>query len=200
MQKIFLIRHGETICNVEKKYCGFTESDLTKTGILQSEILADRLKDEKIDNIYASDMKRTLKTARIIFKKNKIIKATALREMNFGCWENKTYQELCSSKYKDLYSKWLDDPLSISIPKGESLQDLEKRIMKLFNSAILEHKDKKIAFVTHGGPIRVILCSVLGKKLSYFWKIKLDPGSLTCFEYKDGKAKNLILNEIIGEK
>jgi len=200
MQKIFLIRHGETVHNIDKKYCGFIESDLTKTGILQSEVLADRLKDEKIENIYASDMKRTFETAKIIFKKMKIIKTSALREMNFGCWENKTYDELCSSKYKNLYSQWLDDPLSISIPKGESLLDLKKRVMKLFNSVILKHKDEKIAFVTHGGPIRVILCNVLGKGLSYFWKIKLDPGSLTYFKYEDGKVKNLVINEILGEK
>ena len=170
MTKLYLIRHAKTTHVDEKKYCGFTDPPLNDEGIKQAVALSDCLRNTKIDKIYSSDLKRSIQTAELVFSGRDIEKYAEFREMNFGAFEDMTCEEI-TKKFGELYDNWIDNMETAKVPEGESMQDLQKRANEKLTEIIKENKDKTIALVSHGGPIRAILCDVLGYGLNKFWKI-----------------------------
>ena len=81
LARFFLARHGETVWNRERKYQGQSDVPLTDEGRIQAKSLSERLKDEKIDVIYASDLGRTMETAEIIAEHHgrKVVPAPLMR-------------------------------------------------------------------------------------------------------------------------
>ena len=124
--RLILIRHGETDYNAEKKYYGFSDPPLNDIGTWQAERLHERLKTEKIDQVYSSDLKRARHTAGIVFKNNEIKIYSDLREMNFGIFEGLQHYEIME-KYSQIYTNWIKNPLNIKIPKGEAFKSFKKR-------------------------------------------------------------------------
>jgi broad specificity phosphatase PhoE len=87
--KLWLLRHGETVWNIEKRTQGWGDSELTEKGIKQIEDVSKIFKDKNIDLIIASDLKRTKISAEIISKKLKvdILYDWLLRERYAGTFE-----------------------------------------------------------------------------------------------------------------
>ena len=185
MARLILIRHGETDYNLQNRYCGFSNPPLNDKGIEQAEILATKLKDTRIDKVYSSDLKRAFETAKIIFGNNPIEETKDFREMNFGVFEGLKYEEIIE-KYPKLYRKWIDNPKEVEIPGGEGLEDLSRRVKERLSFILTQydqHEDKTIALLTHGGPIRIILCSALKVDLKMFWQVNQELGTLNIIDY-----------------
>lgn len=184
--RLILIRHGETAWNLEKKYLGFTDIGLNSRGIKQARKLKGRLNKEKISQVYSSDRKRAIETAKIIFKELEIEKMPDLREMHFGCFEGLTYREIMQ-KYPKAYKKWLTHPFAAAIPQGESLGNFKKRIVNAFKKIVSSCPQKTAAVVCHGGVIAIFLTHIL--KTKDFFKLIPACASLSILEYKNGKPK-----------
>ena len=201
--KLILIRHGESDGNVQRKFCGFKDVCLTKKGIWQAERLAYRLKGLSVDAVYCSDLKRARHTAEIIFRDRgiDIVTNPKFREMNFGIWEGYTFEEVKSKYgYGEEFNLWLENiNTEASIPQGESLVDLNNRVMTKLNKILKEYNkldiDKTIAIVCHGGTIRVILCNVLNLELKYMYRIEQYPTALNIIDYYDYKGFISLLND-----
>ncbi|MGB6370625.1 MAG: histidine phosphatase family protein [Atribacterota bacterium] len=201
--KLMLIRHGESDGNVQRMFCGFKDVELTKKGIYQAERLAYRLKELQVDAVYCSDLKRAKHTAEIVFGSRgiDIIPSSNLREMNFGIWEGYTFEEVKSKYgYGDEFFSWLENiNTEASIPQGESLVDLNNRVMTELNKILKEYNkldiDETIAMVCHGGPIRVILCNVLNIELKYMWNIEQYSAALNMISYYNHKAFVDLVND-----
>ena len=185
MTRLILIRHGETDYTSQGRYCGFSDPSLNEKGIQQSKELAIRLKEARVDKVYSSDLKRAYESAKIIFKNNSIEETTGFREMNFGLFEGLRYEEVIKV-YPKLYREWIDNPLRVKIPSGEGLGELEKRVKKELSLILSQDAGKIIALVSHGGPIRVILCHLLKLGLESFWKIEQGIGTLRIIDYPKG--------------
>ncbi|HER23704.1 MAG TPA: histidine phosphatase family protein [Candidatus Atribacteria bacterium] len=199
--KLLLIRHGESYGNAQKKFSGSQDVILTEKGIWQAERLAYRLKGLPIDAVYCSDLKRAVHTANIIFgnRNINIIINPNLREMNFGIWEGKTFEEI-ELKEGAKFTSWMENPDERSIiPQGESLALLNKRIMTEVNRILQEHKDenndKTIAIVCHGGAIRTILCNALNIELKNLWYIKQKSTALNIIDYYDSRGFVSLIND-----
>ena len=190
--KLLLIRHGQTPWNIKKRYCGTRNIGLSIEGKKQAKLLAQRLKDELIHRVYASDKKRAIQTAKIIFKGTKINQVPDLKEMHFGVFEGLTCQEVMK-KYPGIYKKWISNPFSVTIPQGESLADFRKRVARALRKIALANKNKTIAIVCHGGTISAFITMILKSK--DFWKHIPQPASLSIVEYKDGRAKIKLAND-----
>lgn len=184
MTRLILIRHSETDYNLQNRYCGFSDPLLNSKGIWQSEKLAAELKAGEVDKVYASDLKRAYETAAIIFKGNRIEKRENFREMNFGIFEGLTYEEIIQ-RYAKLYRDWLNNPSKVKIPHGEGLTELKRRVKECLSSILFRDKGKIITVVTHGGPIRIILCAALKYSLKDFWQIRQDIAALNIIEYSE---------------
>ncbi|MCX5714717.1 MAG: histidine phosphatase family protein [Candidatus Omnitrophica bacterium] len=192
--QLILIRHGATAWNMEKRYCGWTDVGLSKEGKIQVRLLAKRLKKEKVDNVYSSDRIRALSTATLCFKQIKITKVPDLREMNFGVFEGLSYNQILASSYADIYKKWLSDPFSASIPKGEEALNFKRRVLKVLRGIVVSGRNKTIAIVAHGGVISMFVNSILKEK--DFWKHIPGSASITFVEYKNNKPKLQLFNDI----
>ncbi len=187
MTRLILIRHGETDYNLEKRYCGFGNPPLNSKGIWQAKKLAVRLKGLNVDRVYSSDLDRAYETAKIIFRNNSIEKAKDLREMNFGLFEGLKHEEIIKTHAK-LYRNWIDNPLRVKVPSGEGLVELERRVKKRLFLILCQDVGKTIALVSHGGPIKIILCQALKFGLESFWKVEQEIGTLRIIDYPEGVA------------
>jgi len=172
--KLILIRHGSTDWNIEKRYSGLIDIGLNDKGKKEARCLYKRLKQEKVNKVYASDRKRAIQTARIIFKGLKIEKIPDLREVHFGCFEGLTHEEIMK-KHGKIYKRWLNNPFCVAVPGGEDLKDFRKRVINAVRKIISLNRNKTVAVVCHGGTI-----SILTGKIPA-------PGSLTIIKYKNGK-------------
>ena len=191
--KIFLIRHGQTEGNAKKQYCGLLDMELNDQGCLQVEKLGWRLEKEIIHRIYASDRKRAVQSARIIFKGRRINKVSELKEINFGIFEGKSHQEIRESN-ADIYEKWLSDPYNTLVPESESLMDFQGRVTRALEKIVLANSNKTAAIVCHGGTISIILSRINGSK--NFWELIPGSASLNVIEYINNKAKITLFNDI----
>jgi broad specificity phosphatase PhoE len=196
MVRLILIRHALTDYNLQNRYCGACDPPLNNKGIRQAERIAQCLRGLHIDKVYSSDLRRAYQTAQIIFKNNLIQKSADFREMNFGIFEGLRYEEILK-RFPSIYSDWIKDPLGVRIPKGEGLNGLSERVKKRLSFILSQCKSdscvrkqdkaKTIAIVTHGGPIRIILCDALKYDLALFWQITQDVGALNVIDYSEDR-------------
>ena len=192
MIRLILIRHGETDYNSQNKYCGFSNPFLNKTGIKQSERLAEKCSTIKVDKVYSSDLNRAVETANIVFKDHLIQRLNDFREINFGCFEGLGYNDILK-KYPDVCRNWIDNPMNTKIPEAESFSIMRQRVKKKLGLIFSQNKNKTVALVSHGGPIKVILCEALNYSMQMFLKIKQDNGALNIVDYHDKLAPSVIL-------
>ncbi|SMB96250.1 alpha-ribazole phosphatase [Desulfonispora thiosulfatigenes DSM 11270] len=197
MTKIIFIRHGQTLWNAKRKYQGQTDIHLDETGIMQADLVAQKLKEDKVDVIYASDLQRAYKTAEIIGLEQelKVSPSIGLREFNFGVWEGKTYEEL-KNEYPELVEKWFKDPESVQIPKAESIKDLQNRAVNQINEILEKHNNKTVVVVSHGLTIATILSYFLDIELKNVRKMIQGNTGITIVEFNDTKGTLVVFNDI----
>jgi broad specificity phosphatase PhoE len=164
MIRVFLVRHGESEANAKLIHQGQkVDTSLTPKGRGQAEKTAERLGREKIDAIYASDLKRTKETAEIISKnhKVKVILDKRLREFDAGDFINafNGWEEFDKYKAAEAKKRGIKD-YEVTIPGGESEWDHFCRIESILKE-IIDSGHKNVVIVAHGGTNRV-----------FFWVIK----------------------------
>ena len=183
MTRLILIRHGATECNAEKRYCGNNDTGLSNEGKSQVKLLSGRLDTIRPDKIYCSSRKRAMQTARILFKKTRIIPNRDLCEIDFGVLEGLKHEEIMK-KYANIYAKWLNNPFKNRIPDAEPMNVFKKRVKNTFGKIIGSNSGKTVAVVCHGGVIGIFVNSIL--KSWSFWRCVPSPASVTIVEYKKG--------------
>lgn len=191
--KLILIRHGETEWNYARRYCGHRDISLSPKGRRQALKLCRRMKNEIIHKVYASDRKRAIQTAEIIFNgARKIERIPGLREINFGDFEGLTHKELLK-KHNQAYQKWLKDPYHNHVPGGEKLAEFKKRVTAAFKKIASLNRDKTAAVVCHGGVISIFITGILKK--TKFWKNIPHSASITIIEHDGNKFKIKLFND-----
>ncbi len=193
---LILIRHGETPYNRDRRYQGHRDTPLTKKGKRQTKEIALRLKNDPLDAIYSSDLKRTKYTAKAInrYHSLKIRALPQLREIDFGDWEGKTHDEI-QREWRRLLDEWEREPSKIKIPRGESIQELAERTRATTKKIISIHPNQRVAIITHGGPIRIILMDALGLGLDDWWKTITSNGGISIIEYQNKRAEVSLQND-----
>ncbi|TES87401.1 MAG: histidine phosphatase family protein [Dehalococcoidia bacterium] len=183
MTEIILARHGETEWNVAEVFRGQIDIDLNETGVKQAELLSGYLSTSAIAAVYSSPLKRALKTAEIIAQPHKLEVDVDpdLIDFNFGKWQGLSHQEV-KEKYRDLYATWITHPEQVRIPDGEALEDVSKRVIRVRNKVIENHRGT-VVIVGHRVVNKVMICTLLGLDNSHFWKIRQDTCGISIFSY-----------------
>ena len=193
---IFLVRHGETNGNKTRFITGWGEEDLNETGYEQTRKLSKRLASSPISSIYSSPLTRTLSTAKIIAEPHGIELQILedLIEVNLGDWQG-LYDEEVRKKWPELREQSLIDPSDITIPNGESFDQLSKRAVQAFKTILSANPDDHVIVVTHDAIIRVLVAYVLEVSNSIYRKIVIGNASLTIIEISNGKMQLVTLND-----
>ncbi len=184
MQKVYLVRHGETNWNTEMRYQGQRDIPLSEEGLKQATCIAHNLAPEKIEKVYTSPLQRAQKTASLIAEKHclDICIEPDLMEIDFGKWEGRNFNEL-KKEEQDFAERWFFNPDKISIPGGEPYSVFKERALAVYRRIQQGHKN--MAVVTHAGVIRVIMMDVLDIPAANITRLRLSPASLTVLLYDD---------------
>jgi broad specificity phosphatase PhoE len=193
--KLILVRHGETTWNKEKKVQGISDIELSNLGLNQAERLAASLKNERVDAIYTSPLKRAYQTAlKIGIHHNAPLFVKAeLQEMNQGDFEGLTFKEL-SEKHAAFLRQWATDPASCVMPNGESFEMLQARVWPLIERILKSNRDTVV--VAHNFTLTTVLCKFLNLSLSDFRKVHVDTASKTVVNIDDGIPTIKKLNDV----
>lgn len=186
MQKIFLVRHGETKWNLEMRFQGRENIALNENGIKQAGLLSQRLKNEKVRAVYSSPLSRAWETAKIIAVSHGLSPCAVegLSEISFGSWEGKTYLEMDETE-KDAVVRWMNNPEAVTISGGETFKQFRERVLKSYNEVINNNRKENFIIVTHGGVIKVLVAAILHIPFSHLGRLKLSLCSLTAILYDD---------------
>lgn len=159
--KIYLIRHGQTTGDLENRYGGDYDDELTDEGEIQVHKLADKLTNSGIQIILCSPKIRAQQTAKILCTKlNCEIKTIDnLRERNQNGVLTGMTRDEAKLKYPQLVEEVKD--YRNQIQGAESYKDFAKRIKKVFVDISNSAGYSTIGIITHGGPIRVIFREIL---------------------------------------
>ncbi len=180
--EIIFIRHGETDLNKARLYFGHMDPPLNETGRSQLENTRRLLlgREGNIDAVFSSDLKRCTESMDILEIDKNIEKKLEkdLREINFGVFEGKTYEEI-KEEFPEEVKNMQKDWKNFKSEKGESLQEVMERTVRRLDEIISSYKDKKIVIVTHAGVIQTLVSYYLSGNLDNYWKFKINNGSLT---------------------
>ena len=163
---IIVIRHGETLWNVEARYQGHGDSPLTDRGRRQADAVGLRLKAGAVERLIASDLGRTRETAALIARHTGHAPEfdRRLRERSFGLLEGLTTDEIRSRHPSVLERLAANDPDYV-IPGGESLRQHYKRNIDALEACTAAHPGGTIALIAHGGVLDSIFRFVTGMPL-----------------------------------
>jgi len=184
--KLILTRHGETVDNVTNTIQGWRPGKLNKKGIKQAKLLAERLKDIKIDVIISSDLGRVVNTTKEILKYHKnavFLKDKLIRERGFGKFEGR----------KNNDKLWEEIGRSNEV---ESFQSVWDRQEKFYKKLLNNYKDETVLVVGHQGSMlafKGIIQEIPFEKKSKI--VTLENTAISEFEIdKKGKVKTLLIN------
>ncbi|MBP3920996.1 MAG: histidine phosphatase family protein [Bacilli bacterium] len=152
---VYLIRHGQTDWNLEKKTQGHTDIPLNQKGKEQARLVSRVISNYKIDKIYSSDLLRAKQTAEIINENFglDIILDNRLREINYGNLEGVPRPTLSP----DVWDTFNNKPEKLN---AEPIVNVFNRIKSFFDE--LDYNEN-IVIVTHGGALRTIMYYINNK-------------------------------------
>ena len=204
MNKLVLLRHGQSQWNLENRFTGWKDVPLTEQGIREARKAGVLIKKNniKFDKVFSSNLERANRTAELAIKEANItelfendkllfVKDKNLNERDYGDLVGLNKSETANKFGKDQVHIWrrsYDTPP----PNGESLKDVVDRVSPYFSEKIepLLLKGKNIIIVAHGNSLRAILIKVGLYKPEEISKIELPTGKPLCLDYVKGKIIN----------
>ncbi|GAA0177108.1 phosphoserine phosphatase 1 [Clostridium sediminicola] len=186
MTKLYLVRHGQTLWNLEGRLQGWKDSGLTDHGINQAKKAKKALEKIPFDAIYSSDRGRTLQTATIIAgDEKKIQKSSGLREMSFGEWEGQLIEDV-KGKYSENYWALFNAADKYTSIGGEDYEGLKNRVVPEVNKIIEQNSGDNILIVSHALTIKTILSHFENRSFTTFWDAPfVEGGSISVVEITD---------------
>jgi broad specificity phosphatase PhoE len=181
MTELILARHGETAWNLAEVFRGQSDIDLNENGVRQAELIADHLRDRKIEAVYCSPLMRARKTAATIASRHNLqpIVDEGLNDLNFGDWQGLNVIDV-QKKYPTLFAEWEKKPHLVKIPGGETLVDAARRALATARRIAADH-DGTVVLVSHRVVLKVLILGLLGLDVSHFWHVRIDTGAMTTF-------------------
>ena len=164
MTTLLIIRHGQSMGNLEDRFIGQTDSPLSPLGKTQAEITASYIAENyKIDKIYSSDLSRAFDTGKKLSEKTgaEITIDERLREIYAGEWEGLFFKNIIEN-YKEDFGLWMEDVGKSTCTGGESVKSVYNRAAEVLMEIAKENDGKVIAVTTHATVIRSMLCYING--------------------------------------
>lgn len=189
--RIWILRHGRTTLNDAQVFqgCG-APSELTGAGVESARAAGERLKNEAIDVIYTSPLRRAMQTAELVresLQPNQQLPALevdeALREMELPLWEGLPYTTV-REQYPDQYQDFRQSPESFSLigqlgNRVHPVVEMEKRVIDFISTITHRNAGRGILLITHGGPASALLLAALQLPLRHFHSLQITHGALS---------------------
>lgn len=195
--KLYIVRHGETEWNVIKRFQGQLNTPLIEKGIKKLKETGKKLENVLFDEVYTSELGRTVASAEIILnenrgyknKKRELKKLAELNEVYFGVWQGLTYEEVFL-KYPEEGNNYFYNVKNYKAEnvEAEKLEDALERFLKGINKILDSHESGNILVVTHGTVFEMFMNYVANNSIfDIDERTLMGNGDYKIFSYKDGK-------------
>lgn len=163
MAQLVIFRHGQSVWNLENKFTGWVDVDLTPKGVEEAKLAGEKIKGFKFDFAFSSDLKRAQKTLATAMEASghaplAPVYNKALNERMYGDLQGLDKSET-AKKYGDEQVKIWRRSYDIAPPNGESLKDTAARVLPYFESEIAPKlkAGKNVIVVAHGNSLRALI-------------------------------------------
>jgi broad specificity phosphatase PhoE len=199
---VYLVRHGETEWNVERRFQGQLDVELSKTGLRQALAVARWLAAQPITftAIYSSDLKRASRTAIIIGAKLDLMPRLdpALREINAGDWQGLVASEI-EALFPGKLDEWHEKIDSFTLPGGESISLVQERVYAAYQQIVEQHPGEAIIIVSHGAALAALMAALHDWELVETWHSKRarmgnTHVSVAVFDHEQNKHEVIVMN------
>lgn len=165
--QLYLIRHGETAWNVERRMQGHGGVGLNEVGRRQAEQVARSLDGTSFVALYTSDLLRAYETAQIIGEWMSLDPQPdpRLRERDQGEWEGMSRDDI-ERLYPDIMRRMQIDPSGVAPPGGENFSQLAQRVTGALDEITARHPGQRVLVVSHGLAIGVARAVAEGQPLA----------------------------------
>ena len=195
--KLYIVRHGETEWNVIKRFQGQLNTPLTEKGMEKLRETGKKLENVLFDEVYTSELGRTVASAEIILNENRgyknkkleLKKLAELNEVYFGVWQGLTYEEVFL-KYPEEANNYFYNVKNYKAEnvEAENLKDALERFLKGINKILDSHESGNILVVTHGTVLEMFMNYVANNSIfDIDERTLMGNGDYKVFSYKDGK-------------
>lgn len=204
--RLILVRHGTTDWNQQRRVQGLSNLGLNETGKRQAEALAQALKNERVDAIYTSPLRRAQETACAIsrFHQVEVVTLDGLKELDVGEVDGMTYDDM-RIHHGEFFTKWMADFTAVRLPGGGTVPELRDQCCAAVKDILEKQQavagekcgdeDKVVVAVTHFFPIMCIICDSLGMDLSYCRRLRLDVASMCTLDFTPERAVLVSFND-----
>ena len=189
---LILVRHAESVANAARINEGWAQSQLTARGREQAQLLAERLAQERIDIIYASDLRRvqeTLAPLRRLRPDIPVINAPELREQGMGIYEGTPYGTMLAAAERAGAPYFL-----LQVQGGETIPEMHSRVRTFVTNVLRQRSEGTVCFYLHGGPLAGIALDLLGLPEEDYQEWYPENAHYDIFSLEDGKARCLRRN------
>lgn len=195
--KLYIVRHGETEWNVIKRFQGQLNTPLTEKGMEKLRETGKKLENVLFDEVYTSELGRTVASAEIILNENRgyknkkleLKKLAELNEVYFGVWQGLTYEEVFL-KYPEEANNYFYNVKNYKAEnvEAENLKDALERFLKGINKILDSHESGNILVVTHGTVLEMFMNYVANNSIfDIDERTLMGNGDYKIFSYKNGK-------------
>jgi 2,3-bisphosphoglycerate-dependent phosphoglycerate mutase len=188
---LVIVRHGQSAWNLENRFTGWVDVDITSKGEEEAKNAGEKLKNYKFDLAYTSNLKRAQRTLNIILEtigqsNISITKNEALNERHYGDLQGANKAETAAKYGEEQVHIWRRS-FDIAPPQGESLKDTLARVLPYFENEIIPKlkSGKNIIIAAHGNSLRALI----------MYLEKLNPEEILQVEIPTGQPKEYQLDE-----
>jgi len=201
MTHFILVRHGQTEWNRIERFRGRADVPLNETGLAQAEATGRRVASEwQPVAIYSSPLSRAIRTADAIsrYSNLSILTHPGLTDIHYGEWQGLTYAEV-RQRYPYILQMRVQDPIGYAAPGGETVGQMTARVCAAIEEIAAKHDGGSVLVVTHGGPLRAVVCDLLAVEPRRGWRIMVENCSVTVIEITAGqpdRSRLVLFNDV----
>jgi broad specificity phosphatase PhoE len=188
--RVCLVRHGATDWNEEGRVQGRADVPLNARGVAEAQALGERLRTMAFDAAYTSTLRRARQTAEIILVGSGVVPVGvgALAELSYGAWQGTTHEEW-RERDPEIAARWEQAPWTVAFPDGESLEQLHRRAVPVWEDIVQAHHGETVLVSAHGHLNRVLLLHLLDLPRERFWTVAQPNASCVLVEYDGGRVQ-----------
>ncbi len=188
MTTVYLVRHCQSKANAKRIYNSSIEKDegLTEAGLEQARMVGKFFHGSRLAMVYSSPFLRTRQTAEFIAKAGgaDVELVDKFGELDCGRWNGKSEDEI-RDEFPDAWKGWRFDPQNNPIPGGESLLEVQARVLPEFERIAKKHSGGSIAIVTHYCVLNVMICSLVSSLANF-----------RCFDTRNGTIAEVSMENV----
>lgn len=194
MTLLLLIRHALTD-STGKSLSGQTAGiHLSEAGRSQAGATSARLASLRLSAVYTSPLERCVETATAVATPHglPVVSSPGLLEVEYGRWTGRPLAQLTRTA---LWKRLMQAPSSVRFPEGETLEEVQSRVVQALGEMVKRHPTGIVAAVTHAEAIRLALAHFAGVHIDLFQRLMVYPGSVSAVALGDGTPRILRVND-----